>query len=65
MAGFDNIPLTRLITPALTTMAIDIADLGERAINRLAAILDGGDVPLLELRRPSLMIRASTQPQAV
>lgn len=65
VAGFDNIPLTRLITPALTTMAIDIADLGERAINRLAAILDGGDVPLLELRRPSLMIRASTQPQAV
>ena len=45
VAGFDNVPLARLVSPSLTTMAIDIADLGARAINRLWSILDGGDVP--------------------
>jgi LacI family transcriptional regulator len=37
VAGFDDIPLARLVTPALTTMRIDIAALGARAVARLAA----------------------------
>lgn len=65
VAGFDNVPLARLISPPLTTMAIDIADLGARAINRLWSILDGADVPSMELRRPNLIIRASTQARVV
>lgn len=36
VAGFDDIPLARLVTPALTTMRIDIAELGARAVARLA-----------------------------
>ncbi|WP_448659916.1 LacI family DNA-binding transcriptional regulator [Sphingomonas sp. CJ99] len=64
VAGFDNIPLTRLVSPAITTMAVDIADLGARAINRLSSILAGEDVAQAELRSPSLIIRASTQPQS-
>jgi LacI family transcriptional regulator len=65
VAGFDNVPLARLVSPSLTTMAIDIADLGARAINRLWSILDGADVPSLELRRPNLIIRASTHAHAI
>lgn len=61
VAGFDNIPLARLISPGLTTMAVDIADMGARAINRLSTILSGEAVPQTELRSPSLIIRASTQ----
>jgi LacI family transcriptional regulator len=64
VAGFDNIPLARLVSPALSTMAVDIADMGARAINRLSTILSGEDVPQTELRSPSLIIRASTQPQS-
>jgi len=60
VAGFDNIPLSRLVTPALTTMAVDIADLGGRAINRLAAMIQGQDLPATESRRPGLIVRAST-----
>lgn len=60
IAGFDNIPLARLISPGLTTMAVDIADLGARAINRLSAVIDGENVPQTELRYPSLIVRNST-----
>lgn len=63
VAGFDNVPLSRLVTPALTTMAVDIADLGGRAINRLAAMIQGHELPATESRRPSLIVRASTSAQ--
>ncbi|MBB3691617.1 LacI family DNA-binding transcriptional regulator [Sphingomonas sp. BK580] len=36
VAGFDDIPLARLVTPALTTMRVDIAALGARAVQLLA-----------------------------
>ena len=36
LAGFDDIPLARLVSPALTTMRVDIAALGARAVRRLA-----------------------------
>jgi LacI family transcriptional regulator len=41
VAGFDDIPLARLVSPALTTMRIDIAALGARAVARLAARIAG------------------------
>ncbi|MEO7470026.1 MAG: substrate-binding domain-containing protein, partial [Sphingobium limneticum] len=63
VAGFDNIPLARLISPGLTTMAVDIADLGARAVNRLSAVIDGENVPQTELRHPSLIVRNSTNKQ--
>ena len=61
VAGFDNIPLARLISPGLTTMAVDIADMGARGINRLVALIDGEAVPQMELRQPGLIIRTSSQ----
>jgi len=35
LAGFDDIPLSRYVHPALTTMRVEIAELGARAIRQL------------------------------
>lgn len=39
LAGFDDIPIARYVTPALTTVRVRIADMGQRAHERLAALL--------------------------
>ncbi|MDH5821646.1 LacI family DNA-binding transcriptional regulator [Luteimonas sp. RD2P54] len=55
LAGFDDIPLARYVHPGLTTMRVDIADLGGRA---LRALLDGnGGDPA---PGPRLMVRESS-----
>lgn len=59
LAGFDDVPLARYVNPALTTMRVDIAELGARA---LRALLDQeqhrgeGAVRLL----PELVVRDSS-----
>jgi LacI family transcriptional regulator len=40
LAGFDDIPIARYLTPPLTTVHVRIADLGRSALERLAAQLD-------------------------
>ena len=35
LAGFDDIPAARFVSPALTSVRVDIADLGVRAMERL------------------------------
>lgn len=35
IAGFDDIPLARFVTPPLTTVRVDIAAMGQRALERL------------------------------
>lgn len=35
LAGFDDIPVARFVTPPLTSVRVPIADLGERALDRL------------------------------
>lgn len=39
LAGFDDIPLARFLTPSLTTARADIATLGLRALERLAGLI--------------------------
>ncbi len=43
LAGFDDIPIARFITPPLTTVRVPIADLGSRATARLVHALEGSD----------------------
>ena len=60
VAGFDDIPLARYVD--LTTVRVEIAELGARAIARLVAMLDGGDVQVQhELQVPELIVRATSQ----
>ena len=64
VAGFDDIPLARLISPSLTTASIDIADFGAASVARLAAVLAGDDDGEVEQRVPIVIARQSTQPAA-
>jgi LacI family transcriptional regulator len=65
LAGFDDIPLSRYVHPALTTMRVEIAELGARAIRRL--LESGGDDADADrspdLQAPTLVVRHSTHPR--
>jgi len=43
LAGFDDIPIARFVTPPLTTVRVRIADLGRRAFERLDALIAADD----------------------
>ncbi|MEN1940626.1 LacI family DNA-binding transcriptional regulator [Luteimonas sp. MJ246] len=64
LAGFDDIPLARYVHPALTTMRVDIAELGGRALTALLEF-PGADsarsatAPGAALS-PTLVVRASS-----
>lgn len=40
LAGFDDIPIARYVTPALTTVRVRIVDLGRNALERVAAAIE-------------------------
>jgi LacI family transcriptional regulator len=40
LAGFDDIPIARYVTPPLSTVRVRIADLGRSALEQLAAMLE-------------------------
>ena len=63
LAGFDDIPLSRYVHPPLTTMRVEIAELGARAIHRLLADEHDGSHPSRSsgLLQPKLVVRASSQ----
>jgi LacI family transcriptional regulator len=62
VAGFDDIPLARYI--GLTTVRVRIAELGERAVQRLLGILESDDeAGGQELHSPELVIRTTTLPK--
>jgi LacI family transcriptional regulator len=61
LAGFDDIPLARLIEPPLTTARIRISELGQSALERLALSIEGGEAGVsLETATPELIVRGST-----
>ena len=62
VAGFDDIPLAKHL--GLTTVRVRIAELGERALERLIAILANRDGGGDELHAPELVVRSSTDPGA-
>ena len=62
VAGFDDIPLAKYI--GLTTVRVRIAELGERAVERLLSVLEGDDKAAgQELHSPELVIRTTTLPK--
>lgn len=61
LAGFDDVPVARLVRPALTTVHTNIADLGRRALERLALEIESGESGhRLELEQPRLVVRESS-----
>ena len=69
IVGFDDIPLSRLVSPALTSVAIDIAAMGARAVAQLAARITAAREGFLESTStgadetivPHLMVRETTR----
>jgi LacI family transcriptional regulator len=60
LAGFDDIPLARFLAPPLTTVRVEIAELGRRAVEMLLSALEGNtDAPLQEVIPTTLMVRES------
>lgn len=61
VVGFDDIPIARYITPALTTVRVRIADLGGRALERLLATVGEHEESRVttETMQPELVVRAS------
>jgi LacI family transcriptional regulator len=43
LVGFDDIPIARYLTPPLTTVRVEIAELGRRAVSHVIASLGNGD----------------------
>ncbi|MCD9086785.1 LacI family DNA-binding transcriptional regulator [Stenotrophomonas sp. SY1] len=62
LAGYDDIPLARFVHPALTTMQVSIAELGERAMQQLLQQIDDEAAVNNGLTLvPHLVVRDSTQ----
>lgn len=61
LAGFDDIPLARLVSPALTTVRVRIAEIGEQALERLASDIEHPDStsPASSVK-PELVVRSSS-----
>ncbi|TBR35912.1 MULTISPECIES: LacI family DNA-binding transcriptional regulator [Dyella] len=66
VAGFDDVPMARYVSPALTTVRVRIADLGREALEQLTAQIDDHEdnpAPRTHVRvSAELMVRASTAP---
>lgn len=62
VAGFDDIPMARYVTPPLTTVRVRIAELGEAALERLVRMIEAPDDAAPEPRAvvgTELVVRAS------
>ena len=65
VVGFDDVPIAALVRPALTTLRIEIAETGRRAMDRLVALIAASSDPqatpdaACETIRPQLVVRQS------
>jgi LacI family transcriptional regulator len=60
LAGFDDIPIAHYVNPPLTTIGVDIAELGRRAFAVLADAMDrGGSTRREECIGTTLVVRKS------
>ena len=62
IVGFDDIPMSALSTPPLTTVRVEKIYIGRAAVDRLAARLEEPDAPCMKLEvQTTLVVRGSTQ----
>jgi LacI family transcriptional regulator len=60
LVGFDDIPIARFLTPPLTTVRVEIAELGRRAVNHVVhALANGGDSKKRDVIKTTLVVRES------
>jgi LacI family transcriptional regulator len=61
LAGFDDVPIARFVSPPLTTVRIRIAELGELALERLVTAIEAGeqDKVTRQTLRTELVVRSS------
>jgi LacI family transcriptional regulator len=61
LAGFDDIPIARYITPPLTTVRVRISDLGSRALEQLVLTIEDPEHARVsaQVLRPELVVRTS------
>lgn len=65
VAGIENAPFGRYLSPALTSVELHADELGARAMTRLLAAVRGESEPAgAPLPEPRLVVRDSTQPRA-
>ncbi|HEU4704720.1 MAG TPA: LacI family DNA-binding transcriptional regulator [Sphingomicrobium sp.] len=62
LAGFDDIPIARYVSPALTTAAVPIAEIGRRALECCVELIAGRPTERRHLFQPVLAVRESTRP---
>ena len=61
IAGFDNVPTTRFMTPPLTSVDMCSEEQGEKAMELLLQLIKTGEAEATELQlEPRLIVRAST-----
>lgn len=60
LAGFDDIPLSRYVHPSLTTMRVNIAELGAQALRTLLPVISGQPTVAVSPQLPELIVRASS-----
>jgi LacI family transcriptional regulator len=62
LAGFDDIPIARVVSPRLTTVRVQMAELGARALERLSAEISApGTAPAAAVvLATELVVRASS-----
>lgn len=65
LAGFDDIPIARYVSPPLTTVRVRIAELGELALERLVLAIGeaGNDKHSTQTLRTELVVRSSCSRQ--
>lgn len=65
LAGFDDIPLARYVHPSLTTMRVNIAQVGDRAVRMLISQLGNEPKPAMVnvVMTPDLIARESCAPR--
>lgn len=67
IAGFDDIPLARYVVPPLTTMRVNIAELGGRALRVLLELpteqTEACEIPIAAPLEPELIVRGSSSAQ--